>query len=1130
MRHFGFISPRLLFAENINNTDINTAFFGLRRAVVINFVPYIDEKGAKKFWRGENLLPLSDDEPAFVRKKRTEIGNFVLCFVMSIRHTHTINGLFLCYSNQIHYLSGEWSHLKSTVVTLFLGENDIIEVPPYNGHSYRNQHGLHQLKALTWLNLDGNKIQKIHKESLPQNLQTLSVSHNILQSFPAESVSVLQHLQWLYLRGNDIRSIPERGFPNKMWIEKADLAENYLKTLPRFPFNNSVYVRDLNLAFNDIKSLTADCFSGLHSGRIILSYNQLESVETNAFSGLHDSLEYLDFDHNNFLHVPHELTQLTSLKYLYLSSNFISEIPEDIFASLCPTLKALSLCGNRLTRIPSVPLQNCSKISHFNIAFNEIYDVAEGDFSWGANIRNLMLANNNVVNLKSQMFRDLGALKELSLSFNPLRYLDPDAFAGLEGLESLEISFGLDRDVLPHEMLRPLVSLQWLSLDNNNFHAIPENSFDGLTELTNLNLDSNRLRKVPRTLFKGSVHKNLKEIRLSSNELTEIRSDTFKSLNSLEAVLLANNKIRSVQTESFSRLPKIKHIIISDNLLSHISPKSFANLPVLMKLELQNNLLTQFSFAYFENFSNPLQLNLSRNQLSKCDATNMIVNLEVLDLRYNNFNKVPKCLEGVALLRRLFLDFNTIASLEHNNLMHLTSLEQLTLQQNAITYIHKKAFFGLQNLQILDLSKNLISHLHMGQFSSMPRLRILNLSNNNIKYLPKDAFSNTLLEMLDLSNNAFLVVPSISLSEVGFSLRHFSISNNNIDHIDSTTFPDIPFLQHLDLSSNKLTILPDNVFTSLSLLQKLDLSSNPARANFKELFHYAQNLKELRLSNAGMSTIPHLPLPNLVHLNLSHNNIDTINKNCLKDLKRLKYLDLSYNQLAHIPHHVWFHLPLLKSLDVSFNPIKEILATSFYGLHNLQDLKLRGLTALQKFESKALIQLKILTELSLQTWPDIDNFTAQLCSLLGNLQQLRVLRLQVEEATLDEQLLCLSNRKIRHVEVTGRNLKTIDRNAFSRLVKNPNLVLRIADTEVEELPPGVFAHMYKISYLTIDLRGNMLQYLSPEIFYGNSTTWKNVGTTLVSGEKDILFGELASYQKLNWPPSRAVSGIRILFL
>lgn len=993
--------------------------------------------------------------------------------------------------------------MKNTATTLFLGENDITEVPPYMDYNnHKTQHGLYQFKALSWLNLDGNMISKIHRSSLPQNLQTLSVSHNFLQYFPSDSISTLQHLQWLYLRGNNIKSLPDYVFPKKMWIEKADLAENYLRTLPRFPFNNTVYVRDLNLAFNDLKTLTTDCFSGLQSGRIILSYNQLEAVETKAFNGVQQSLEYLDFDHNNFLYVPHALIHLKSLKYLYLSSNSLNEIPEQTFSSLCPNLKALSLSGNRLSRIPSVSLQNCSKLSHFNIEFNEIYDIEENDFSWGTNIRNLMLGNNNVVNLKSQMFRDLQKLKELSLSFNPLRYLDPDALVGLEGLESLEISFGLDRDVLPYEILAPLANLKWLSLDNNNFYSVPENSFDDLSELTNLNLESNKIEMISPELFKSEVHEKLKEIRLSNNQLTKIYADTFKSMANLEAIIISNNRIRNIQSESFSYLPKLSHVIISDNLLSHISSRSFANLPSLTKLELQNNLLNQFSFGYFENVSSPLHLNLSCNQILFCEAGSLILNLQTLDLSFNSFSNVPKCLESTALLRKLLLHYNMISSLEQNTFMHLTSLEQLTLQQNNILYVHKRAFFGLQNLQILNLSKNLISHLHMGQFSNLPKLRILDLSYNNIKYLPKDVFTNTLLENLDLSNNDFSVVPSISLSEVGFSLRHFSIGYNNIEHIDSTTFPDIPFLQFLDLNNNKMTILPDNVFTSLSLLQKLDLSSNPIRANFKELFHYAQNLKKLNLANTGISVIPHLPLPNLVHLNLSHNTIETINKNSLQNLQRLKYLDLSYNHFVHIPLHVWFHLPLLKGLSFSYNPIKEIVGNSFYGLQNLQHLEILGLKHLQKFESEALLQLPLLTELSMQTWPTVANFSTQLCILLKGLQSLRILKLHVQEFALDEQLHCLQNRKIRHLEISGRRLKAIDRNAFARFRRNSHLYLRIAGTDIEELPPGVFANMYKISYLTIDLRDNRLAYLSPEIFYGNST-WKNVGTTLVSGKEDV---------------------------
>lgn len=977
--------------------------------------------------------------------------------------------------------------MRNTVTTLFLGENDITEVP-YN-----------RLKSLIWLNLDGNKIVALEKGALPENLRTLSVSRNFLQKFPSESLSSLRRLQWLYLRGNEIEEIPEGLVTEKMRIEKADLAENHLKVVPQRPFNYSVCIRDLNLAFNDLKVLTSHSFAGLQTGRIILSYNDLKLVESKAFSGVENTLEYLDFDHNNLLNAPGALAHLKSLKYLYLSSNLLNGIPQETFSVLCGTLKALSLSGNRLTGVPSEALRNCSKLSHFNIAFNEIYDVEADDFAWGANVRNLVLSNNDVVNLKSRMFSGLRSLKELSLSFNPLRYLDSDAMVGLEGLESLELSFSLDRDILPFELLLPLVSLRWLCLDNNNLYTVPEKSFDSLFQLANINLEFNNIEAISVELFKASVHTKLKEIRLSNNRLTEIRQNTFQSLASLEVVSMSSNRIGRLETESFNDLRNATHINLSYNLIRRIAPRSFVNVPSLIKVELQNNLLTEFSFTYFENLSNPLLLNLSNNEISSCGSDEIIVNLDTLDLKYNSLNKIPKCLKNIVFLRRLFLDFNQIAVLDQNNFAHLISLEQLTLQKNNVVYIHKRAFNGLQNLQILDLSKNLISHLHVGQFSSMPKLRILDLSCNNIRYLPKDVFTNTLLEMIDLSNNSFSMVPSLSLSEVGFSLRHFSISHNNVDHVDSTTFPNICFLHYLNLGYNKLSILRDNVFTSLGLVQNLDLTSNPIRANFKELFHYAQNLKDLTLANMGITSVPHLPLPNLISLNLSHNSIDSINRSSLKDLKQLKHLDLSYNRLIHVL--VFHHLPLLKSLDISHNPIKEIRTGTFFGLPNLQSLKLLDLQDLQRFDVDATVDLKILVDLSLEIVPRLKNFKSQLCDLLRGLKRLNRLMIKINEPVLDEQLKCLSSRKIRRLEITGRNLKSIHKDAFERLPKSPSLLLKITGTSVDELPPGLFAHTSKIAYLTIDLTNNRLQHLSPEIFYGNASTWRNSGAMFVSGEK-----------------------------
>ncbi|XP_057659374.1 chaoptin-like [Diorhabda carinulata] len=1049
-----------------------------------NRLQHVADRAFSSSWKSLTSLDLSYNQ----------LDSVPFVALKEIRSLQWIN----MHGNQISSLEGEWSHMKNTVATLFLGENDVTEISSDSpDHASGNLHGLRQFKSLIWLNLDGNRIVKIYKYSLPPALQTFSVSHNLIETFPIDLVATLPQLQWLYLRGNHIKYLPEHTFPRRLWMEKIDLGENFLKSLPKIPFNNSICIRDLNLASNDFRTVTAESFTGLETRRIILSHNLIENLDPRAFNGLEETLEYLDFDHNNLQQIPKAVSELKTLKYLYLSSNRLVDIPENAFDNFCHSLKAVSLSGNRLNRIPWKALQNCSKISHFNVAFNDIGEINEDDFLWGAAIKSLNMGNNQIANLQRNTFKYLQELKELSLSFNPIRFIDKEAFNGLKTLESLELSFSLNPDVDVENIFEPLGQLRWLSIDNNNLHYIPENLLNSLKQLNYINLESNKLHALPKNLFKSNIE--LRHIRLSNNELRGIETETFSLLPNLESITLSGNKIKHIQRESFSRLPNLTKIILSDNFLTHISHDAFSNLPTVTKIDLQNNFLKEISFKFFVNITSPISLNVTKNRISFCTSDAKILNIETLDLSYNNLENVPNCLEHTASLKKLILESNSISSLDHNDFMHLTSLETLKLNANNILIVSKKAFFGLQNLQILDLSKNFISQMHNSQFVNMPKLRILNLKENRLSYLPRDIFSNTLLEMLDLGLNSFTVVPSMSISDIGMTLRYLSMRSNNIEHIDITTFPDVPSLQYLDLSNNKLTILPDNVFTSLGLLQYLDLSFNPLRSNFKELFHYAQSLKYLDLSNSWIIQTPFFPLPNLVHLNLSHNLIENIDKNSIQQLLKLKSFDISFNKLEEVPANLWTYLPNLKILNLSNNPIKEITVDSFSGLQNLQELILLNLNHIKKFEGQSISQIRVLNKLTIETWPKLDHFSDQFCNLLSNFDQLRILKIYFHEYKLDDQLLCITNRKIRELDISGKNLKTIDKDAFAKFVRNPDLVLKIHDTLIEDLPAGLFANMYRISYLRIDLRFNMLSQLSPDIFYGNTSGWRNIGTTMVSG-------------------------------
>ena len=96
--------------------------------------------------------------------------------------------------------------------------------------------------------------------------------------------------------------------------------------------------------------------------------------------------------------------------------------------------------------------------------------------------------------------------------------------------------------VFPESALKPLQKLLWLSLDNNQIEEISETSLYSLGELQYLNLEANKLAQIPANLLHKNVHKNLRDVRMSFNKLTVVRSSQFNSLDKLQTVVLTGKK------------------------------------------------------------------------------------------------------------------------------------------------------------------------------------------------------------------------------------------------------------------------------------------------------------------------------------------------------------------------------------------------------------------------------------------------------------------------------------------------------------------------------------------------------------------------------------------------------------
>lgn len=770
-------------------------------------------------------------------------------------------------------------------------------------------------------------------------------------------------------------------------------------------------------------------------------------------------------------------------RYLYLAQNGLRSLANDSLHAFAGTLRALSLAGNRLDEVPSGALRALRKLSHLNAGYNRIGDLHEEDLAeWAASLDTLLLPNNRLTELGPHVFRRAPRLRELSISFNKLRHVDPLAFDGLgESLLSLEASFCLYGDHFPEEMLQPLASLSWLSLDNNNIRLVNATALYRQPKLQYLNLESNFLAQLPVGLFHASIHSSLGEVRLAYNNIEALRGETFSGLASLQTVVLTGNRIRSVAAHAFADVPSLVNVLLSGNAVNVLEARAFVNAPALKNLDLHGNRLKMFSLAAFLNVTServPLTLNLSSNQIADLFAgdTGTPLHLQVLDASHNQLSEVPvNFLQRVALtLARLYLGHNHIARLDGHAFGNLPAIELISLESNDIAAVMPGAFDGYRRLQIVNLARNRIHHLQPDQFARLPALRVVDVSDNRVRSLPRSVLAGTRVEHLALAGNELVVVPSSALEEVGDSLRYLDLSRNHIEHLDSTMFPGTPWLTTLNLSRNRLTFLPDNVFSSLAGLLELDLSLNTLRANFGELFHYVQQLRRLSLAETGLRAAPALPLPHLLHLNLSGNAIRTL-PSPQDGLQRLRVLVLSNNELHSLPS-----APMLRELDISGNPIKvsvlyrsrarrrscarwlcnmwlsrlQVLTRdSFAGIPRLQSLTAVDLPRLERFDSDSLSRLRALSSLSVQTWPRIEKYRFRLGGALSAVPSLRRLSVRVLERSLTDQLLGAFNPKLRRLELSGPELHDAAGEAFEGIEDHQELSLQV---RLETLPNITF--------------------------------------------------------------------------
>ncbi|XP_057337609.1 protein toll-like [Microplitis mediator] len=196
-------------------------------------------------------------------------------------------------------------------------------------------------------------------------------------------------------------------------------------------------------------------------------------------------------------------------------------------------------------------------------------------------------------------------------------------------------------------------------------------------------------------------------------------------------------------------------------------------------------------------------------------------------------------------------------------------------------------------------------------------------------------------------------------------IKFVTIANINAINVPYNLFFHAYNLEYLDLSRNKISSIPNALFNFCDNLKTLNLSSNHLSTNSFDPdipFPILNKLESLDLSNNNITSLNRTfltGLSSLRYLYMSHNNMRTIDPLAFQSQQNLRTLDLSHNNLVFTPNKFIdefgsispFHFShkTLVDINLAYNNIDQIFADWNFAIH-LETLNLshNHLTELQQ--------------------------------------------------------------------------------------------------------------------------------------------------------------------------------------
>ncbi|XVF58258.1 hypothetical protein PTKIN_Ptkin07bG0050200 [Pterospermum kingtungense] len=401
--------------------------------------------------------------------------------------------------------------------------------------------------------------------------------------------------------------------------------------------------------------------------------------------------------------IPPEIGALSKLKYLYLSSNYLTgQLPP---LGNLTQLEELDFSHNEISGSISLEIGNLKNLVDLRLSWNNLVGSIPSVIGLCSNLTHLDMRSNRFTNYIPPEIGTLKNLMYLDLSNNKLVGPIPPTLGQLTNLSTLDLSSNMLVGSIP-STLSELTALQALNLSNNFLAGFI--SFN----LSTLDLSSN----IPSLGF----------LDLSNNMLAGPIPSSLGFLRVFQQVFLFSNQINGSIPSEIGNMLGLTTLDLHGNLIEGSIPPEIGNLEALTSLDLHGNLLEGSIPPEIGNLTALTSLDLHGNLLEGKIPPEIghLKALTSLDLSQNKFNgPIPPQICNCSLYK-LSLGRNNLEGHIPYQIGSLVWLISFNLSHNFISGEIPSSLSNLSNLSHLvvwDLSYNKLSGITPIFVTSFPQ-------------------------------------------------------------------------------------------------------------------------------------------------------------------------------------------------------------------------------------------------------------------------------------------------------------------------------------------------------------------------------------------------------------------------